>query len=114
MTESLKGKYERTLEHLAKLKQLRQSKKPTSIEKHFMEICEKHNLPFDYVGNFQYWIGTRNPDFIHLNGENYEEECKKYYSQHGWKCYVFRGNRRLNESEILEQLKDWRSEAYGY
>jgi len=42
---------------------------PNIPEQRFIDLCEKHNMPYKYVGNGQVIIGGRNPDFIDVNGE---------------------------------------------
>ena len=44
-------------------------KRPTSWEKIIIDLCEKYNLPFRYVGNGQVIINYGNPDFICTNGQ---------------------------------------------
>lgn len=92
-------------------------KRPTSLELQFINICKKHNLPFEYVGNGKFLIGCRNPDFIHSNDEkicvevanlfhhskDYPIIRKKYFAKHGWDCIVFMGN-KLDEADVLSKL----------
>ena len=40
----------------------------TEPEKRFMEICQRHELPFRYTGDGSFWIGKINPDFVDVNG----------------------------------------------
>lgn len=93
--------------------------RPTSLERQFIELCTKHHLPFKYVGNGEFFIGSRNPDFIHREGVkicvevantyvkhhalNYEQERKEYFSRFGWECVVFKCN-KLDEDTVLSEL----------
>jgi len=43
--------------------------RPTKLEKIFMKLCRKNNLPFRYVGDGSFWIGNANPDFVDSNGK---------------------------------------------
>lgn len=43
-----------------------QKRKPTSIEWRIIQIIEKYNLPYRYVGDGEIWICGKCPDFIHL------------------------------------------------
>lgn len=43
--------------------------KPTSYESKISELCIKYHLPFIYTGNGTFFIGTKNPDFIHKDKE---------------------------------------------
>lgn len=39
-------------------------RRPTGPERRFLELCEVHNLPFEYTGDGRFWIQQMNPDFI--------------------------------------------------
>jgi G:T-mismatch repair DNA endonuclease (very short patch repair protein) len=96
--------------------------KPTVPEQHFIEICEKLNLPFKYTGDGSFFIGRYNPDFIESNGNHIaieifgdywhspkiarsrkkkayysEEGRRKLFSSFGWKCII------LWEGEIMSR-----------
>jgi len=43
--------------------------KPIPLERRFIDIIQKNNLPFKYVGDRSFWIGGINPDFVHTNGK---------------------------------------------
>jgi len=141
--KSWKNNRARRLKHLEKLhtneeiiakrlKSLR--KRPTSLEKKFMEIIEKHNLPFKYCGDGSVLIGYKNPDFVCTNGakvcieirarnicrvfqgESPEEWARKrieHFKKWGWKCLVFFAYREhskfrfvLSEDEIVAKIKE--------
>jgi hypothetical protein len=51
----------RSVETMRKIMNLR---KPTSIERQFLDLIQKYNLPYKYVGDGKFWIGNANPDFI--------------------------------------------------
>jgi len=59
----------RSVETMRKIMRIR---KPTSIEKQFIELVRKNNLPYRYVGNGDFWIGNMNPDFIHSDKKKRE------------------------------------------
>lgn len=106
------------------LKSLR--RRPTSLEKQFIEICQEHKLPYKYVGDGSFLIGWKNPDFINLDGEKicievrakdlcmpfekippdeYEKRRIEHFKKFGWKCLVFfDNNRKLDENEIMVKL----------
>ena len=42
--------------------------RPTKPEKTLIQLIEKYNLPYKYVGDWSLIIGGRNPDFINCNG----------------------------------------------
>jgi len=96
------------------------NKRPTNLEKQFMAICDKHSLPFEYVGDGDFFVGSKNPDFIHSKGDkvcvevantypvhhskDYPDIRKKYFAEHGWDCVVFMGN-KLDEVNVLSELR---------
>jgi hypothetical protein len=101
-------------------------KRPTSLERKMIEIIEKNNLPYKYVGNGSFLIGYRSPDFVNINGEKicietrpkkmcpiwnscspdeYEKRRKEHYSKFGWNCIVVWEEDFDNENMILEKIK---------
>ena len=99
-------------------------KRPTSVEREFIEIAKNHNFPYKYVGDGAFLIGYKNPDFIHTNEKKicievaarifhnpndvYEKGRKKHFGNYGWKCFVFWANKRgLEDKEkIVEILQE--------
>jgi len=95
------------------------NKRPTNLEKQFMAICDKYGLPFEYVGDGDFFVGSKNPDFIHTNGDkvcvevantcpihhskDYPIIRKRYFAEYGWDCVVFMGN-KLDENVVMNQL----------
>lgn len=81
---------------------------PTGPEEKFIEICKRHLLPFDYVGNGEFWLGSLNPDFVNKDkktvieifgrywhqdkgniGEKQTYEGRKrYFEKLGWRCII--------------------------
>lgn len=91
-------------------------KRPTSYEQKIIDLCDKHNLPFKYVGDGQVIIAGLNPDFIETNGrkivietyckywhykrnKNYEGDRQRKFSKYGYNI-IF-----LNEDELCN--KKW-------
>jgi len=86
--------------------------RPTSLEKKSIEIIQKNNLPYRYVGDGSFLIGYKNPDFVNINGEkicievanrfhhqgNWKEKRIEYFSKWGWKCIV------IFEDELEDKL----------
>ena len=83
--------------------------RPTNLERKFLDIIEKHNLPYKYCGNGEVIIGYKNPDFVNVNGEkicvetadksqkeyhtkgswqDWERKRKGHFTKWGWKCVV--------------------------
>ncbi len=98
-------------------------KRPTSLEKQFIEIIQKYNLPYKYVGDGSFLIGFKSPDFINTNGEKicietrpremcqiwnkcspeeYEEKQISHYSKFGWKCVVLWKEELQDENNLIK------------
>jgi len=92
-------------------KKRRVPKSYTLPERIFIEMCEKHNLPFRYTGDGSFWIKNLNPDFVDCNGQKIAVEVfgdywhspllnkkikyyqtydgrKKILEKYGWKLVV--------------------------
>lgn len=107
---------ERTLR--AQLKGL--FKRPTSLERQFINLIRQEALPYKYTGDGSFLIGFKNPDFVNINGakicievgHNYfhpdpwAEKRRAHFAKYGWECLIFMvsGN-KLNEPEVLSVLK---------
>ncbi len=65
--------------------------RPTSYEKKIIEVCKKYSLPFRYVGNGDFIIAGKNPDFIHNNGKKLFIEVFHNY----WKSKDYRKSRAM-------------------
>jgi len=92
-------------------------KKPNGLEQKMIKIIEKLNLPYKYVGDGNFFIENKNPDFININGEKiafevYAEIFKRYsfndiekwkrerqgtFAKYGWTIEFF------NEKEVTEE-----------
>jgi len=95
-------------------------KRPTSLEKKFIEFNEKYNLPFSYCGNGSLLIGFKNPDFFENNGkklcieiytkvfpkrhENWEINRIAHFAKYSWKCLVIEMDELNDESKLLEKI----------
>jgi G:T-mismatch repair DNA endonuclease (very short patch repair protein) len=53
--------------------------RPTKPEKKFMELINKYNLPYRYVGDGKFWIDNKNPDFIHTTKKEVVEVFGDYW-----------------------------------
>jgi len=96
-------------------------RKPTTLERKFMEIIEKYNLPYKYVGNGEVWIGRMNPDFINTNGKKVVieilgdywhtseefEERKQKFTKYGFECIGIWEHElyELSEEEVLRRIE---------
>lgn len=106
-------------------------KRPTSYEKKIISVIKKYNLPYKYVGNGEFWIGSpsQNPDFVNINGEkklievgnvyhhqgDYVEKRKKNYLKYGWKSFFLIQDRidRMKDDQIVSFFKLISKESEG-
>lgn len=100
--------------------------KPTAPEKKLTEICSKHNLPYEYVGDGKYWVEKVNPDFVNCDGKKVcievfgdywhkrsdqkikDEKNLTILKKHGWQRIVVWESelKRLPEAEIVRRVLD--------
>lgn len=52
-------------ERHARLGYMASNRRPTSLERMLLNIINKYDLPYRYVGDGALWINNMNPDFIH-------------------------------------------------
>lgn len=96
---------------------------PSSLESKFLEIIDKYNLPYKYVGNGSFFIGHYNPDFININGkkiaievyakyhkrrnyldiDKWKEKRIKIFKKYGWEILFF-DEMQIKEDYILKVL----------
>ena len=97
---------------------------PSSLEKIFLDIVDKLHLPYRFVGNGDFIIERKNPDFINMNGEKilievyctkhkerfrdsgvegWKQERKDVFGKYGWKIEFF-NELQINEKEIKTRL----------
>lgn len=112
-------------EKVAKKILKRLKERPTSLEKEFIKIIKKNNLPFTYCGDGSLLIGFKNPDFYETNGKKicievanhyhhpnpWKEKRIAYFDKYGWKCLVFFGicskskaTFEKSEEQILKEI----------
>jgi len=96
----------------------------SGLEIRVEKVIKKYNLPYKFVGNGQFSIERKVPDFINVNGEKkavevywkkhkdqfrrggekgWKEEREKIFSKYGWELLFIEGT-RLNEIKILKAL----------
>lgn len=131
VSEALKGKVPYTMteetkrnmsvSHIRAMKDGKYSRRPSLLEMKFAEICTRHNLQYKYVGNWKFWIGRMNPDFIEISGKricievlgdyyhNEEEftERKKRLVEQGWTVIGIWEHElnKLPEEEIVRKVQ---------
>jgi len=101
------------------------SLRPTSLEKRFQEIVDKYNLPYKYVGDGEFILGGKCPDFINTNNEkiaievfvpifkkwsfgtvkSWKRERSKLFKSFGWKIIYFE-DKEVNDNFILRTLQE--------
>lgn len=98
--------------------------KRTALEKKFEEIATKLNLPYKFVGNGEFFVERKNPDFINTNHEKtavevYYRKHKEHFkdmsiddwkrnrqdifSHYGWTIEFF-DETQVNEDEVRSRL----------
>ncbi len=110
--EKVKKGYGKFCSHKCARKAIQIPTHHTKPEKRFMEICDKHNLPFKYTGDSSFWIKNINPDFVECNNKKIAVEVfgdywhspllnpklrekstlpyrQKVLKKYGWKLIVF-------------------------
>jgi len=94
--------------------------RPNGLERKVIDIIEKYELPYDYVGDGKVFIAGRVPDFIHNNGKkkiievfgNYwhkpedVERRTRHFSKYGYECLVI-WEKELYEcpEEVINKIK---------
>lgn len=102
-----------------KMKNLYSHFEKSSLELKFEQICQKLNLPYKFVGNGEFILGGKCPDFINTNGEKiaievyntknkiyvakispeqYRQKRIAHFSKYGWKVVFF------DETQIKEEI----------
>ena len=97
----------------------------SGIEKKVFTVIEKYQLPYKFVGNGNFFIERKNPDFVNTNGKKiaievywkrhkdefrkggeigWKEERKSIFGKYGWEIIFMEGT-KLTENKILNQLK---------
>ena len=96
----------------------------SSLEIKMNEILLQNNLPYKYVGNGEFIIGRKCPDFINCNGEkkaievyyrkhkqmfrgnieNWKQERNEVFAKYGWNVLYF-DETEVNKQNVLSVLK---------
>jgi len=97
----------------------------SSLEVKFQSIIDKHNLPYKFVGNGEFFLERKNPDFININGEKkaievyarihkeklrgikiakWKKDRQEVFAKYGWQV-IFFDETELNEENVLSSLK---------
>jgi G:T-mismatch repair DNA endonuclease (very short patch repair protein) len=103
-------------------------KKPNKLERRLIELIDRNGLPFKYVGNWEFMVGGKCPDFLHATGEkllielfgNYwhtvkaretVEERVERFRKHGFETLVLWEKEMHDEQLIVEKIRHFASRA---
>lgn len=103
------------------IKKILKRREKSDLELKFELIIKKYNLPYIFVGNGEFTIGRKCPDFINLTKkiavevyyrkhkekfrgglDFWKTEREKLFQQHGWKLLFF--DERLTAEYVLKEL----------
>ncbi len=97
----------------------------SSLEIKFQGFIDKYKLPYKFVGNGEFFIERKNPDFVNINGEkkaievyarkhkekmrnttieNWKKERSDIFGKYGWEVIYF-DEVELTEENVLKTLK---------
>lgn len=102
---------------------------PSKLEQKMINIIKEEKLPFKFVGNREFFIGTKIPDFINkekkiavevfsikhkeiigqakdIGIEQWKKERAKYFKDRGWDTYFF-STSEVNEPNVLKILSKY-------
>lgn len=103
---------------------------PSSLEAKFQEIIDKHQLPYKFVGNGEFLIERKNPDFININGEKkaievyarmhkeklrnmsieeWKQKRQEVFARYGWNIIFFNEVELNDENNVLNVLRGGKS-----
>lgn len=105
---------------VAQIKKCLARREKSSLEIKFEKIINDHNLPYKFVGNGEFTVGRKNPDFVNTNGkkiaievfykrhknefrggiENWKKERTGIFKQYGWDLLFF-DETQVNENSII-------------
>ena len=107
--------------------------KPTEPELRLTEIIERHDLPFEYVGDGKVILEGLCPDFINVNGEKqvievfgdywhtgavknwrqFEGGRIHHYAKFGFKTLILWENELENERAVVKKIKKFNQSLKG-
>lgn len=119
LSKSLEGR-KLSKEHIRKVLRRREM---SSLEIKMNEIIKNNKLPYKFVGNGEFMLGRKCPDFVNCNGEKKAVEVyyrrhkqmfrngleqwktsrEKIFKEYGWSLLFF-DETQVNEKMVLEKL----------
>jgi len=80
-------------------------KRPNKCEQYLITLLQKNNLPYKYVGNGEFILGGRNPDFLSINGK------KKLIELFGDYWHSNKFNEKLSAKDRIKFFKKFGFDA---
>lgn len=106
--------------------------KPNNKEKILINLFSEHKLPYKFVGDWQFWVGDKNPDFISTDGQKKiielfgdywhkqkknipysqtEEGTRQIYSNLGFEVLIIWESEMKDLEEVLKKIKSFHSQG---
>jgi len=95
-------------------------KRPTSLEKKFIQFIEKYSLPFRYVGDGSLIISNCNPDFVSTDGRYLLIEVanrfhhQEWYESKRYAIFAHFGYRTCTLWQELFKGEEWEQKVRSY
>lgn len=103
---------------ISKIHSVTGGNKQNGWEKWFEKFCQEKSLPYKYVGDLSFYLGTKCPDFINKEKkriievtrefgrsvETYGKPRIKYFENYGWKTLIICLERLMGNKEKEEEM----------
>ena len=89
------------------------SVKPTKPEQQLIDLIKENNFPFEFVGDFKFWINGKNPDFKHKTDKKLIELFSVFHDPKVFDVKWHRtekGTRKIYERNGYKVLILWQDE----
>lgn len=100
-------------------------KKPTKPERELTELISSNKLPFKYVGNGEFILGGKCPDFLNVNGKKQLIELfgtywhpifdvakrTEHFRQYGFKTLIIWEDELRNNNKVIRKIKSFSRSA---
>lgn len=111
-------------------------KRPTKLEQQLIILIKQNNLPFKYVGNGEFIVGGRCPDFLNINGKkqiieifgrywhspiyrptmSYKQTYRatiEHYKKYGFGCLIIWDYELKDSNMIIKKINNFIGDANG-
>lgn len=107
-------------------------KRPNNQERKLINIIVNHNLPYKYVGDGNFILGNKNPDFINCNGkkqvielfgrywhtgdrahQSVEERVNEFKS-YGFNCLIIWDDELCCPKHVLKKIENFEQQTKIY